>query len=145
MALVKTSDFVGGAYFKPAENMNALALLIEPKSITRDVPNTYNGKSSVRDEVLCDISIFANTDALRNGEPSEVIMAAKVVHGMLTDTLSKIMGEATIATIAKIPTQKGAGYVFRDASPEATAAVTAYYDKRNAALEAAMADAPSFD
>ena len=145
MALVKTSDFVGGAYFKPLENMNALALLIEPKSITRDVPNTYQNVTKMRDEVVADVSIFDNTDALRAGEPTEVIKAAKFVHGMLTDTLSKIMGEATIATIVKIPTKGGSGYVFRDASPEATAAVTAYYDKRNAALEAAMADAPSFD
>lgn len=145
MALVKTSDFVGGAYFKPLEHMNDLALLIEPKSIQRDVPSTYQNVTRMRDEVLADVTVFANTDALRDGEPSEVIRAAKVVHGMLTDTLSKIMGEATICTIVKIPTKGGSGYVFRDASDEATGAVAAYYDKRNAALDAATADAPDFD
>ena len=145
MALVKTSDFVGGAYFKPLEHMNDLALLIEPKSIQRDVPNTYQNRVSTRDEVLCDVTVFGNTDALRDGKPSEFIKAAKFTHGMLTDTLSKIMGESTICTIAKIPTQNGSGYVFRDASDEATVAATAYYDKRNAELDAAMADAPDFD
>lgn len=145
MSLVKPSDYSGGAYFKPLEHMNDLALLVEPVRIDKDVPNEYQGRKSVRDEVTCTISVFANSDALNKGEPTQVIKQAKVVHGMLTDTLSKIIGQATIATVAKIPTKSGSGYVWRDPSAEATAAVTAYYEGRAAAEEAAIADAPSFD
>lgn len=144
MALVKTSDFVGAAFFKPADHMLALALLIEPKSIQRDVPNTYMNVTRNRDEVVADVTVFSNTDSLREGVPSEVILSAKFVHGMLTDTLSKIMGEATIATIVKIPTKGGSGFVFRDASDEATAAVTKYYEGREAAFAAALDDVPDF-
>ena len=46
----KPSDFRGSGYFKPKDYMGtALALLIEPKRIDRNVPNTYKGKTRDRD------------------------------------------------------------------------------------------------
>lgn len=145
MSLVKTSDFVGGAYFKPADHMTDIALLVEPKSIERNVPNEYQGRVTNRDEVTADITVFANTGAIESGTPTEIIKGAKVVHGMLTETLSKMLGEASVAIVAKIPTKRGSGFVWRDASPDATAKVAAYYEGRAAALEAALADVPDFE
>lgn len=141
----RPSDLGGGAFFKPADHMNDLALLIEPKTIARDVPSTYQGATRQRDEVLSDITVFANQGNLDSGTPSEILKSVKVTHGMLTSTLEKILGEATVAVIRKIPTQAGAGFAFRDPSVEDEAKVVTYYEAREAAITEAVASAPSFD
>ena len=141
----RPSALGGGAFFKPADHMNDLALLIEPKSIQRNVPSTYQGKTRDRDEVIADVTVFANLDSLDKGTPSEVLKSVKIVHGMLTSTLEKILNEATVAVIRKIPTQAGSGYAFRDPSIEDEAKVATYYTAREAAINDAVANAPSFD
>lgn len=141
----KPSDYRGGSFFKPKEHFTTLALLIEPKDIEKGVPNEYRGKTTLRDEVLADITVFRNQGEIDRGEPSEVMKSAKVVHGMLTSTLEKILGGAMVATVTEIETQNGSGYVFRDVDSETEAAVGAYYDKREAAIEEALNDVPDFE
>lgn len=142
MGIQKVSDFVASGFFKPKEHMNDLALLVEPTSILRNQPNTYQGKTTTRDEVISTISVFANQGDIEAGKPSEVLRNHKVVHGMLTSTLEQVLGGAIISTIEKINTQAGAGFVFRDVKDAAIfAKVEGYYDNR----EAAVASAPSFD
>lgn len=126
--------------------MNDLAILVEPKRVDRDVSyTTFDKKPGTRDECTADITIFGNSGSLEKGEPTEVIKSAKVVHGMLVDTLGKIIDQATVATLAKVATKNGSGYVWRDASAENAAYVEAYFEKRDAAIAAAIADAPDFD
>ena len=142
MGISKVSDFVASGFFKPKEHMNDLALLIEPVSVARNQPNTYQGKTTTRDEVLANISVFANQADVEAGKPSQVLRNYKVVHGMLTSTLEQVLGGAIISNVEKINTQNGSGYVFRDVKDAAIfAKVEGYYDNR----EAAAASAPSFD
>ena len=137
----KPSDYAGASFFKPADHMSDLALLIEPKSVDRDVSSEYQGNVRLRDEVVCDISVFANQSALENGEPTTIIKSTKVVHGMLTSTVSKIIGGAMVATLNMAQTQKGSGFVFRDADVETEEAVGVYFTARSEATEAA----PTFE
>ncbi|GGK13335.1 hypothetical protein GCM10010124_02380 [Pilimelia terevasa] len=131
-SFAKPSDHAGGTYFKPADHMHDVALLIEPKRIDRDVPNNYNGQSRVRDEVTATISVFGTSEALEQRTPTAVMTDVRVVHGMLTSTLERILGEAMVAIVRKIPTKSGAGYVFRDVEPAVEAQVGAYFDQRPA-------------
>lgn len=137
----KPSDYAGSSYFKPKEYMNALALLVEPKSAAHDVPNEYRGKVSYRTEVVADITIFENQKQLEDGEPDNILKNCKIVHGMLSSTVEKIIGGAMVATVAEIDTKNGSGYVFRDVEDDVEGQVGAYFT----ALQAAADDAPSFD
>lgn len=137
----KPSDYAGASYFKPAEHMNDLALLIEPKTIDKDVASTYQNQTRVRDEVIADVTVFSNQSALESGEPTKVIKSTKVTHGMLTSTLAKILGGAMVATVTKTQTQAGSGYVFRDVDAAVEAQVGSYYTARSEAVAAA----PSFE
>ncbi len=119
----KPSQYTGGTIFKPANHMNDLALLIEPKDIDRGIPNTYNGKTTMRDEVTADVTVFGTSEALDKGEPTEVIKSARVVHTMLTSTLERILGGAMVGVVRRVPTKSGSGYAFRDAEPSVEAAV----------------------
>ncbi len=143
----KPSEYTGGTIFKPANHMNDLALLIEPKGIDRGIPNTYNGKTTMRDEVTADVTVFGTSEALDKGEPTEVIKSARVVHTMLTSTLERILGGAMVGVVRRVPTKSGSGYAFRDVDAPVEAAVEAFYTKREAAVADALAsgDMPSFD
>lgn len=137
----KPSDYAGNSFFKPKEHQTDLAILVEPKTIEKNVPSTYNGTTRVRDEVIADITVFSNQGALDNGQPSKIMKSCKVVHGMLTSTLEKILGGAMVATVTTTQTQAGSGYVFRDVDDQTEAKVGAYYTARSAAA----ASAPSFE
>lgn len=137
----KPSDYAGASFFKPKEHQTDLALLVEPKTIERNVPSEYNGQVRNRDEVICDISVFENQADLENGRPSKILKSTKVVHGMLTSTVEKILGGAMVATVTMVQTKAGSGYVFRDVDGETEAKVGAYYTSRSEAVAAA----PSFE
>lgn len=143
----KASDFAGGAFFKPAEHMNDLALLIEPKSIDKGVTSVYQGQARTRDEVLCDITTFANSEALDTKTPTTIQKDVKIAHGMLTSTLERNgVGNPFVGILRKIPTKGGSGYVFRDVENGAHLQVlTDYFVEREAAVAAALADAPGFE
>lgn len=134
MALTKASDFVGGGgFFNTKEHLSDLALLIEPKSIRKDVPNEYNGKTSLRDELKADISVFKNQADIDAKKPSEVLKGVTVTGVLVTRDLEPLIGGGTIVTLDK--TQQGA-YCMRPPQPADEAAAEAYYDARNSAAEA---------
>lgn len=137
----KPSDYAGASYFAPKEYQTALALLIEPKTIERNVPSTYNNQVRNRDEVIADISVFDNQADLEAGKPSKILKSTKVVHGMLTSTLEKILGGAMVGIVTTTATKSGSGYVFRDVDSATEAAVGSYFSARSEAAAAA----PSFD
>jgi hypothetical protein len=137
----KPSDLSGSSFFKPKEYQTALALLVEPKSIDKDVPNEYKGKTTLRDEIIADVTVFNLSESLEKGEPDEVIKSTRITHSMLTGTLSKMIGDPLIGIVRLIDTKAGSGYAFRDVEGEAQDQLIAYYTKREEAAEAA----PSFD
>lgn len=144
--LGQSSDFAGGSYLKPADHMNDLALLIEPISIEKNVPSTYQGTTRVRDEVLADITYFANIESIESGVPTSVENSVKVVHGMLAGTLERNgMGKAFAGIIRKIPTKAGSGFAFRNVEPTHLAKVVTYLSARDAEAEANAASAPGFE
>lgn len=142
----KPSEFAGGTFFKAGEHMNDLALLVEPKSIARDRTHTYQGRTSTRDEVTADVTIFPTEESLDKGAPT-VIKNAVFTHGMLTSTLDKVMGGAMVGVIRKVPTKAGSGYAFRDVDAATEGKVGNYYVNREAAVKAALesGDMPDFD
>lgn len=144
---VTPSAYAGGSIFKPADHMQDLALLIEPKSVAHDQPNTYQGKTTYRTEVTSDITVFKNSEALEKGQP-EILKSVRVVHPMLTDTLEKILAtgpnNAAVSILAKVPTKNGSGYVFRDVPGDRLELVIKWSADQDAAIAAAVEDAPDF-
>jgi hypothetical protein len=139
----KVSDHVTSGFFKPAEHMTNLALLVEPKSIARNVQSEYNGQIRTRDEVVADISIFANQADIDNKKPSQVLKSVKIVHALLTKDVEHFLPDGAICVrLKKVSTKGGSAYAFEDIS-DATLldAAKAYYDARSEAAAAA----PSFD
>lgn len=141
----KPSEFAGGSFFKPAEHMNDLAILLEPKHIDKNVKSEYQGNVRERDEVTADISTFATSEALEKGKPTQIMKNCKIVHGMLTSTVERIIGGAMVARLDKAQTKGGSGYVFRDVTPEVEAQVGGYFENRSAEVEQNLADVPDFD
>lgn len=141
----KPSEFAGGSYFKPKEHTSDLALLIEPTHIDKNVESDYNGQKRTRDEVTANITVFANTSELEAGKPGKIMKNTKIVHGMLTSTVERIIGGAMVATVTMTATRNGQGYVFRDVDAATEAKVGAYFQARDAEIAANLADAPGFD
>lgn len=134
MALTKASDFVGGGgFFSVKEHLGDLALLIEPKSIRKDVPNEYQGKTSLRDELKADVSVFANQADIEAKKPSQVLKGVTITGVLVVRDLEPLIGNGTIVTLDT--TSKGA-YCMRPPQPADEAAAEAYYEGREAAAEA---------
>lgn len=140
----KVSSLAGGSVFKPGDHMNDLALLLEPAEdgLRKDVENTYQGKTTVRDEVVTTVTVFKTQESLDKGEPDEILDGVRVVHGMLTDALKKVLGGVTVGVVRKVPTKAGSGYAFRDPEGDAVSKVAAYYEAREKAV--AEVEIPEF-
>lgn len=147
MAIKKASSLSsGGTFFKPGDHGDALAILFEPKSIRRDVPNTYQGVTKNRDEVTADITIFRTQDHIAGKRSPEVITGAIVVHGAICSALEEVMGEATIGVVRKIQGKTGNTYWgLKDPADDVFAKVEGWYSEKEAALQKAMDEAPGFD
>lgn len=135
-----------GGWFKPKEEMlDYAAFLIEVHDFERQRPGTYGPK----DSALVDLTIFADADALAALEPSEVVNGTRVEQTVLARDLGAVgKGGATIVTLAKIPSTKPGqqpAWVWRQAGADVKKAVAAYAEAREAAMEAALADAPGFE
>jgi hypothetical protein len=141
----KPSEYKSGAFFKPADHMNDIAILVEPKVVQYNVENEYNGQKRTRDEVNADLTFFGTSEALDKGEPTLIVKNSTIVHGMLTGTAAKLIDEAMVAQVHKVPTKMGSGYAWRDVAPEIEAKVANYFTTREAKLAEAIADAPSFE
>lgn len=142
------STLSGSAFFKPADHMHAVALLVEPKRIDKNVRSSYQGKERVRDEAVATITVFKTNEAVDTGQPTEVLSDVKVSQTMLVSTIERLLdtGQITLGVIRKVPTQNGSGYAFRPVeSQDIAKKVVAYYEAREAALTAATESAPSFE
>lgn len=155
MAFVKASAVSGGGTFlKPANHMNDVAILFEPKSIRKNVKSVYKGKERLRDEVKADVTFFRTLADLEDGKATSVEKGMVIAYAMVCSTLEAVLpgtpaggadGGQIVGVLREIDTKNGSGYVIRDVDEETFDLVVAYYEKREAGIEAAVADAPSFD
>lgn len=147
MALKKMSDVQGGsAYFKPADHERAVALLIEPKSVQRDVPNTYAGVTKNRDEVTADVTVFHSDADLAAGRGVET-KAMVFTHTAITSRLSRAIDEAVVGKMGKKQFEKSPApaWVIEDIDDAAFGHVESYYENREAEVAKARESVPSFD
>lgn len=146
MALKRSSEIQGGAYFKPADHEGAVALLIEPKSVQRDVPNTYKGQTKNRDEVKGDVTVFASAADLANGKGVEV-KGITFTHPGLVNRLSRAIDEAVVGKMGKkqFDGSPAPAWVIEDVDDATFEQVASFYEAREEAVKAALADVPSFD
>lgn len=133
-----------GSYFKPADHVNDLVILFEPKSFEGNVPNTYNGVQTFRDEVTANLYVFANSEQLSTKSPT-VLKDVKVVHGGLTRKLAQAMGSVVPGKVEKVTTKKGnTAWSLESATVDLTP-VKEFYVAHRAEVEANLASAPAFD
>ncbi|MDX3525057.1 hypothetical protein P1P75_00955 [Streptomyces sp. ID05-39B] len=134
----------GGGWFKPKDNLNAVAILLEVHSYESQRPTPNGPKNSV----LADVTIFQDAASLAAGTP-QVTKGQRIEQTILARDLETIVGGATIVSLAQVPpTKPGAhpAWVWRPITDAAVRnAVIAYAAKREEAAEAALADAPDFD
>ncbi|AVO22516.1 hypothetical protein PBI_PAEDORE_33 [Streptomyces phage Paedore] len=134
----------GGGWFKPKENVDSVAILIEVHSFDRQRP-TPNGP---KDSVLADVTVFPDAASLAAGTP-QVAKGQRIEQTILARDLETIVGGATIVKLDQVPPKKpGAhpAWVWRPLTDAAARkAVIDYAGKRDEAAEAAMDDAPDFD
>ena len=145
MALTKAS--AGGDYFNPKDHMLDLAIIIEGKRILKDQDHEYDGVKSKRDVAIADISCFRNYEDIENETPSLILEGANVTASILVSDIEAngwLDGEGGVAVIRK-PKR---AYVFRsdaeNLKPDAEAAAFAYYERRNAEVEANLDDVPDY-
>lgn len=147
MSLKRSSEVQGGSsYFKPEEHKTAVALLVEPKSVQRDVPNTYAGVTKNRDEVTADVTVFATAADLAAGNGRE-LKGVTVTHGGITNRLKNAIGESIVGALGKKQFEKAPApaWVIDDVDDATFDKVAAYYEAREAAVKAALDSVPDFD
>lgn len=139
---VDPSTLQGGSYFKTKDNLTALAVLFEPKSINFDVP----GKFGVSNEVVADVAIFKTQADLDSGVPSEIHTGMTVSTGTLVKALSKIIGGATVTRLSQEPMKNGNGtyYALNPVGGDVAGKAAAWLESRDQEREAKRSAAPSF-
>jgi hypothetical protein len=134
----------GGGWFKPKDNIDAPAILLEVHHFERQRP-TPNGP---KDSVLADVTVFLDGGALQAGTP-QVTKGQRIEQTILARDLETIVGGATIVRLEQVPPKKpGAhpAWVWRPVTDAGVRnAVVSYAEKREKAAEEAVADAPDFD
>lgn len=133
----------GGGWFKPKEYPDHVAMLVEVTSFERQRP-TPNGP---KDSALCDITVFDEAALNGQGDPL-VLKGTRVEQTVLARDLSQLAGQATVTSVVQIPSKKPGqhpAWVWRNVSRDVQGKVVAWAEAREEAVEAALADAPSFD
>ncbi|MEU5427596.1 hypothetical protein AB0H73_18605 [Streptomyces olivoreticuli] len=133
-----------GGWFKPKDNLDAVAILLEVKDYERQRPTPMGPK----DSAVADVTIFRSREQLEKLSP-EVFKGQRIEQTVLAKDLESVVGGAVLVTVAQVPPSKPGGYpawVWRQVSdPLVVQKVMTYADQRDAAVQAAVAAAPSFD
>jgi len=130
-----------GSFFKPQDNMDAVAILIDVKRLEPQRP----GKFGPKDAIHADIHIFKDAAALEAGTP-DVLQGAIINQNALVRDLSNIVGQATVVKL-EMAYFKNIGKdvaVFRQTDPGTKQKVIAYAVALQEAVAAEMDDAPDF-
>lgn len=130
-----------GAFFKPAEYADAVAILVDVKRFEAQRPGNFGPK----DTVHADIFAFSSEADIEAGKAS-ISQGALIQNGALVRDLAGLVGNATIVKLDKaFFKQVGKeGWVWKPVDAALKAKVIAYATKRQQELEAAMEDAPDF-
>lgn len=135
----KTKIKGGGAYFKGKDYLKAVAILVEPLEFRADQPN--GNFPGTRDIVVADVTVFVNADALNGDVEPTIIKRAQISGKGLTSDLEGEEGNQLVYGLAMKPS-KTPGYqpfaVWRELDESITEKVQAYYEKREADVQAAM-------
>ena len=135
----------GGAFFKPAQYVTSIAIVIETKSIALQVPNTFKGKTEMRDEVTADVTIFSTLESVEQGVPTEFIKDATIGHGALVNGVREGIPMEYYVIVRKEDFKSGnSGFVFREVDAGLGKKLQAYMDKRDADRKAALDAVPDF-
>ena len=133
----------GGAFFKAAEHVNALAILIEVRRFEAQRPGNFGPK----DTIYADLTVFKDEAALDAGTP-EFLSNSIIQSTVLVADLETLVGKAATAKLVQ-GKSKTAGnkppWVWREVEAPVQEKVVAYATARDEAVAAAIADAPSFE
>jgi len=133
----------GGAFFKPAEHMDAVAFLIEVRRFEAQRPGSFGPK----DTIYADLTIFKDMDE-NGGHPHPNFLSNAIIQStLLAVDLETLVGKATIAKLVQgKPSKPGNNppWVWREVDASVQEKVVAYATARDEALAAAMAEAPEF-
>lgn len=141
--IIKDLPQQSGGWFKPADNIDAKAFLIEVTSFDRQRP-TPNGP---KDSALVDLTTFPDQESLDSLEPT-VTKGVRIEQTVLARDLATLVGSATVVRLDKVKASKPGAYdawVWRPVDTATRKAVVAYAEKREAEVQAALDDAPDFD
>lgn len=156
MAIAKKGAIggVGAPYFKPADHVGDVAIIIEPRSIRKNVKTgdkNDDGTDKLRDEVVALVIAFKNVTSALEGRPFQNGLQT-FTNSVLTRDLEKFgigSGDAVVVKLKQwpIPNSRNKAWVFNedDIDDEVRDAVISYYEKRQTEVASAIADAPSFD
>lgn len=154
-----SKDSIGGdlpPFLDPVNHAADLALIFEPKNWRAGTSKYKDPKTDlpkVTQNVNTLVTSFRSQSHLDKGEPFEVklyTINATVLARDLVELLDKAKAEgdsapALIAVLKKVPTSKGNDtWVFRVPRDVDYNKVVAYYEKREAAMQAALDSVPDF-
>lgn len=152
MALA-SKDSIGGSlppFFKPEEFGGDLALIFEPLSVRENVPGKYGDRDHVRTKVTS----FRTQEALDKKEPSSVAVyeinstvLARDLKELLEDSARKGDNSPALIAMLRQHTPKNGGnksWVFRVPQDADYDKAAAYYEAREAKIQAALAAVPDF-
>lgn len=148
MTLSRPSEHTRSGFLKAKEHLTDLALLIEPKSIRKDVPQTFNNApAGTKDEVIADVTVFADQRALDSGTPTRVLKGIVIKYPYITEKLEPIIPDgAQVGRVVMTSLKSGnTAANLQDVDDDAWGKVSAYYEGREQAVAAALDSAPSFD
>ncbi len=137
-------------FFKGEDFAGYLVLIFEPKANTfkKDVEGTYGP----RDQINAVVTAFKTQGALERGEPTVQKEYTINVKSIVSDLKEKVDEDSEAVIIATLehyqPKKQGARktWVLRDTTEESDwELAVAYVEKRDAAVEAALAEVPNFD
>jgi len=131
----------GGNFFKPADHMNDLGILIEPKKVLKDQAHVYEGIHSTRDVGIADIAVFRNSADVETATPSLIIENAQITNQVLVADIERNdwVGKVALVVIRKA----GRAYVYREPEhPGVEEAAQKYYEAREAEAAANLDDFP---
>jgi hypothetical protein len=135
-----------GGWFKPEDGKSteAVAFLIEVNDFKRQQPTNYGPK----DTIYADITTFQTAEELEKGIPSDVVKNTQIQQTVLVRDLVDLVGSATVVQLSLVPSKKpgqNPAWVWRTTSQATKDAVIKYATAREAAVAAALDDAPDFD
>jgi len=160
VAIAKGALGGGGApYFKPADHVSDTVLIIEPRAIRKGVKTSFkdkDGNQLVRDEATAYVTAFRNETSLEEGRAYFTSLAT-FTNSKLVEDCDRLLesgkkdGDNAPAAIVRLDQwqPKGGGnkvWVFKELTGGTVYdAALSYYEKREAEVAKAIADAPDFD